>query len=77
MVSRWRMAHFVSPRPIYKFNETHVSLERKPSVLEKEHLGYSMPVRIDLVFERNPSFKSEFKKWGRAHFVPDMPIQVS
>jgi hypothetical protein len=32
--SRWRKVHFVPNRPIQLIEKTHMSLQRKPSVLE-------------------------------------------
>jgi hypothetical protein len=60
-----------------KFEETQVSLERKPSVLEAGASSNSFPVRIDLVFERSTSSKSDFKRCKSSLFVLNMFIEVS
>jgi hypothetical protein len=38
-------------------------------VLEPVASSILFPVRIELVFERNTSCKSEFSSWRNAHFV--------
>jgi hypothetical protein len=42
-----------------------------------QHLSHCLSVRIELVFERNNSCKSEFSKWTKAHFVANGPILLS
>jgi hypothetical protein len=34
-------------------------------------------LRVEVVFERNTSCKSNLSKWGKAHFFPNMPFQKS
>jgi hypothetical protein len=57
--------------------ETHLSLQRKPSMLEAAAFSIFFPVRIELVFERNASWKPLFSQWRKAHFVPNRPIHPS
>jgi hypothetical protein len=33
-------------------------------------------VRIELIFEKSTSSKSELSRWGKAHFVPKRPMQL-
>ena len=40
---------------------THVSLKRKPSVLEAGAFTHCFPVRLELLFERNPSATCMFQ----------------
>jgi hypothetical protein len=48
--SRWWNA-FVPNRPIHLVEETHVSLQRKPCVLEGGQIAHCFPLRIELVFK--------------------------
>jgi hypothetical protein len=56
--------------------ETHVSLERKASMLKVEHPAGSFPVRIELVFQRNSACPSRFSRGNNAQFAPNRYIQV-
>jgi hypothetical protein len=56
--------------------ESHVSLQRKQSMLEAAVSSICFPVRIEFVFERNSYCKSEFSRWFKVHFVPNRPIQL-
>jgi hypothetical protein len=35
-----------------------------------QHLAHFVPVRIEFVFEGNPSCESEFSRWRKSDFVP-------
>jgi hypothetical protein len=50
--------------------ETHVSLERKPSMLEGGYLEYCSPMNIELLFERNTACLWGFSGGRKATFVP-------
>jgi hypothetical protein len=56
--------------------ETHVSLKRKPSVVEAG-VSCTLTVIIELVFERNTDCPLGTSKGRNAHFVPNSPIQLS
>jgi hypothetical protein len=58
-------------------DETHVSLERNPFVIEAVATSTLFPVRIELVVQRNTSCKSDFSSWRKGHFIPNRPIQLS
>lgn len=83
-LSRWRDVHFLPNKPIDLKVGTHLSLERKWSVLEREKcLDHCFRVRIDLVLKgiltANPNFQGGerviFLKWaslsgGKKHMYP-------
>jgi hypothetical protein len=46
-------------------------------MLESAASGALFPERIELVFERKTSCKSEFSSWWKSHFVPNIKIQLS
>jgi hypothetical protein len=57
--------------------ETHVSLERKPSKLEGGASSTLLPVRIVWLLERNAFCESEFSRGRIPHFVQNRPMQLS
>jgi hypothetical protein len=59
------------------FEEIHASLERKPFVWVAGACSTLFLVRIEIVFQRNISWKSEFSRWRKAHFESNRAIQVS
>jgi hypothetical protein len=55
----------------------HMCLSIEPSVLESAACKLSSPERIELVYERNTSWKSQFSSWRKAHLVPNRPTELS
>jgi hypothetical protein len=60
-----------------KVEEIHVSLQRKPSVLESGASSTLFAVRKELVFEINTSCKSIFWRSSKAQVAPNWPILLS
>jgi hypothetical protein len=56
---------------------THESLQGKPSLLAAGALVHCFPVRIDLVFERDTSFKTSFQSGNKLIVFQKSPIQLS
>jgi hypothetical protein len=52
-------------------DETHVSLQRTPLIFKAAAGTTLFPVRMELVFGRNMSCKSELSKWRKVHFYPN------
>jgi hypothetical protein len=42
-----------------------------------QHLAHYASVRIEGVFEKNTSCKTEFSKWRKAHFLPHWSISCA
>jgi hypothetical protein len=57
-----------------RIEETHVSLQGKPSMLDAAVLAHCFPVRIEFIFESSAFCKSEFSMWRKAHFLRNMCI---
>jgi hypothetical protein len=56
---------------------THVSLERKPSVMEARSKSHCFPVRIEWIFGRKTSCYLGFSRCIQAVFVPYWAVQIS
>jgi hypothetical protein len=73
-------ANFVPNGPIQlSLRKTFISpkKKKKPSMLELQHLVYCFPERVELVFERNTSGKSQISRWSKAQVAPNRSIQLS
>jgi hypothetical protein len=57
--------------------ETHVSLQRNPSLLETAAGSTMFPGGVGVEFERNTFCKSIFSRLRKAHFFPNRPVQLN